>query len=56
MRPATFVVTVTVMSKTGKKPVVRCLGGGTIFVWLDEGQSARWSTRKKRGPKNVSAG
>lgn len=45
MDKKTFVVTVRVKSEDGSKPIVRALGGDTIFVYLTEGQTARWTVK-----------
>jgi hypothetical protein len=46
-----FAVTIKVRSENGKPPIVRSLGGDTIFCTLTEdGQSATW-TIKRHHPK-----
>ena len=42
----TYVVSVTVKSKNGKKPRVATFCGDTIFISLDEGQSAKWTVKE----------
>ncbi len=41
----TFQVVVTVRSIEGTRPITRVLGGDTIFVYLLEGQTARFATK-----------
>lgn len=42
----TWIVTTTVRSKDGTKPIVRALGGDTVFIYLEEGQTATWTVKK----------
>ena len=46
--PKTYVVTVVVQSPQGTKPAVKTLCADTIFVWLDAGQTAKWSVKQQR--------
>lgn len=48
MKPKTFIITVTVRSKTGKRPRVKTLGGDTVFVWLEDGMEGRWKVAERR--------
>jgi len=43
-----FVVTIVVTSRGGERPVVRTLGGDTVFVSLIEGQTADWKIVKMK--------
>ena len=45
-RAAKYVVTVKVKSATGEKPLVRTLGGDTVFIALAEGMTATYATRQ----------
>ena len=47
-----FVVTIRVKSTDGTKPLVRTLGGDTVFVHLAEGQTAIWTIKQERGKKH----
>jgi hypothetical protein len=40
-----WVVTVRVSSAFGNRPVVRTLGGDTVFISLLEGQTATWTLK-----------
>ena len=45
---STYIVTIEVKATgKGKKPIVKTLGGDTIFCWLDEGMTAKWKIVKK---------
>lgn len=44
--PETWVVTVVVQSPKGTKPAVDTICDDTVFVWLDEGQTAKWTVKK----------
>jgi hypothetical protein len=51
-----YVLTVRLVSRTGKAPEVRTLCGDTIFCRLDEGMSASWTLRRERPkPKTRAA-
>ena len=50
VKAKTWTVTVTVKSKNGTRPAVRTICDDTIFVWLDEGQTATWKVAEKIAP------
>jgi len=41
-----YVIKILVKSLTGHRPRVRTFGGDTIFVWLDEGMTAKWKVKE----------
>jgi hypothetical protein len=41
-----YTVRVVVKSATGEKPIVKALGGDTVFVYLTEGMTAKFSTQE----------
>lgn len=46
-----YIVTVRIRSDNGDRPIVRTLGGDTVFISLAEGQIAEWTL--KRAPKDA---
>lgn len=51
----TYIVTIRIVSQTGKAPDVRTICGDTVYIRMDEGQSARWNikvaSKRKRKTK-----
>lgn len=41
-----YEVVIRVRSQTGAKPVVKTIGGDTIFCYLEEGMTATWKTKR----------
>jgi hypothetical protein len=51
-----YVIVVKVRSDNGDAPVVRTLGGDTVFISLVDGQTAKWTIKqvpKKRQNKSA---
>lgn len=46
MKRQDYVITIKVKSYKGIPPDVRTLCGDTVFMRLDEGQSATWTVKK----------
>lgn len=42
-----YVVVIKVKSRTGARPIVRTLGGNTVFCALTEGMTASWTLKRK---------
>lgn len=41
-----YEVVIRVRSRTGVKPVVKTIGGDTVFCSLAEGMTAKWKTKR----------
>lgn len=49
MKTKVFIVTITVRSRTGKRPIVRTICGDTVFTYLEEGMTGTWKISTKKG-------
>lgn len=47
MKAKTYLVQIRVKSRSGKRPIVRTIGGDTVFCALDEGMTATWTLRRQ---------
>lgn len=46
-----YEIVVKVHSRTGERPLVRTIGGDTVFISLVDGQTATWSVKRVKPVK-----